>query len=336
MKKFLPLSVVVFLVLSGLGAVASFWDDLDQYQEVMTENYIMPVGQIPVPDNPINIQVAQSFIPTKEILTRVELFLLKNSTASYPYIVAIKDDLMGDELTLTSVNPETIPTEDLDWIEFDFDDIRVNTGQTYYIVSYTENTTDNYYGWGVNNVSESYLFGCMYYSIDDGESWSNKSATSHPSNIEEWYNQGAKPIFDEIPTWDACFRTYGRENTPPSTPTLTGPTSGKPGTSYDYTIEAGDINGDQVYYYIDWGDGEIDDWFGPFDSEDPQTVSHTWDEKGEYTISGKAKDICNEESGWVTLEVSMPRGKLLPNTFFQRLLERFPNAFPVIRHIFGL
>jgi hypothetical protein len=35
-------------------------------------------------------------------------------------------------------------------------------------------------------------------------------------------------------------------------------------------------------------------------------VSHTYDTKGDFTISCKAKDVFDEESDWGTLEISMP------------------------------
>ena len=149
MKKIIPVLIVGILVLSGIGAVAiikdktpiePLLDELDQSQEVMTENALAPVGQVPTPD-PINVQVAQSFIPTKEILTRAELFIGANSTASHPYYLAIREELTGDDLTLTDVGPCVPPVEEFGWVEFDFDDVMITPGQTYYIVSYTENVT---------------------------------------------------------------------------------------------------------------------------------------------------------------------------------------------------
>jgi hypothetical protein len=38
----------------------------------------------------------------------------------------------------------------------------------------------------------------------------------------------------------------------------------------------------------------------------------------------------------IDVDLTTPRGKILPNTFFIRLLERFPNMFPIIRQILGL
>jgi len=95
-------------------------------------------------------------------------------------------------------------------------------------------------------------------------------------------------------------------NNPPDPPDITGLTSGKAGTEYEYTFVAVDPDDDDVYYYIEWGDGEIEEWIGPFESSEEVTVSHTWEEEGDYTIRAKAKDSYDAESDWGTLEVTMP------------------------------
>jgi len=56
------------------------------------------------------------------------------------------------------------------------------------------------------------------------------------------------------------------ENLPPITPTIDGPARGKAGTEYDYDFHTIDPEGENVYYYIEWGDGSIEDWIGPYNS----------------------------------------------------------------------
>lgn len=230
MKKILPFLVVGILVLSGLGAVglsdnakendiqiigdASFiyGDEMDQEQPDQTEGYGIPVGAIHIPEPPISvcIQVAQSFIPTKEILTRVELLVGKNSTASHPYVLAIREELTEENIVETSINPEEFVIENFTWLEFDFEDILVTVGQTYYIVCYTENITDNWYAWAANNDSESYPYGCAWVSIDDGDTWTNESIPA--SNEESWNpDNGVAPLNNDDSESDMCFKTYGLE-----------------------------------------------------------------------------------------------------------------------------
>ena len=118
----------------------------------------------------------------------------------------------------------------------------------------------------------------------------------------------------------------------PLTPDINGPTSGKPGTSYDYTFTSIDPDVDDVQFFIDWGDGDTE-WTSFAASGTPVTRSHTWSEKGTYVIRAKAKDTDDYESDWGTLTVTMPRNRLLTNTLFMSLLERFPNAFPILRYL---
>ena len=342
MKNILPFLVVVILVLSGLGAVAisnnektvcNFYEDeLDQYQTEVTEETTVPIGQIFINESAIfNIQAAQSFIPSKDIITRVEILIGKNGTATCPLIVSIRKELTEEDLVSASILPEQVPTEDFAWVFADFDDIHITTGETYYIVAITENTTDNFYAWNGNNQSESYPFGCFWYSIDDGDSWSNESSASNQNNMAEYVYQHNKPRFDENVTWDLCFKTYGRDNLAPDAPSIDGQTQGNTGTSYDYTLNAVDPDGDDVKYIIDWGD-ENSDETGFYASGEDVTLSHSWSAKGTYIIKVKAEDIFGLESTETELEVTMPRVKSI-NNLFLRLLNQLPNRFIILRYL---
>jgi PKD repeat protein len=104
------------------------------------------------------------------------------------------------------------------------------------------------------------------------------------------------------------------ENHPPNPLDITGPPSGKAGTSYTYTFTSTDPDGDDVSYYIKWGDEDVTDWTTPQSSGSPgYSESHTWSTQGSYTIEAKAKDTYGAESDWATLSVSMPKNKLLIN-----------------------
>jgi outer membrane protein assembly factor BamB len=123
---------------------------------------------------------------------------------------------------------------------------------------------------------------------------------------------------------------------PPSAPTITGSTNGKIGQTYEYTIMSSDPEGNNLSYYVDWGDGRNTGWLGPFSSGYEITVNHTWNKRGTYTIKAKAMDNYSAESSWGTLSVTMPLSYEPPHfRFFEWLFERFPNAFPILRHILG-
>jgi len=125
------------------------------------------------------------------------------------------------------------------------------------------------------------------------------------------------------------------ENNPPNAPTITGPANGKAGTAYPYDFCTSDPDSDDVFYYIDWGDGETEetDFHA---SEEEVTVSHTWDEAGDYTIKAKAQDVHGAESSWGTFKVTMPRNKLAHNTLFLRFLQQFLNVFPILQQLLKL
>jgi len=135
------------------------------------------------------------------------------------------------------------------------------------------------------------------------------------------------------PIWH--FTTAGG-NQAPSAPTITGPAKGKPGIKYDYTLNAVDPEGDNVYYFVDWGDTTNSGWIGPYASGVNVIVNHTWSAKGSYTIQAKAKDTHGAEGPWGSLQISMPRLSVFTNTLFMKFLERFPHAFPLLRQILGL
>jgi hypothetical protein len=95
-----------------------------------------------------------------------------------------------------------------------------------------------------------------------------------------------------------------------------------------------DPDGDDVYYWIDWGDNTNSDWIGSYASGETITMSHTWSKKGTYNIKVKAKDVYGAESDWTTLQVTMPR--TISFSLLMKFLERFPHASILKNHILSL
>jgi hypothetical protein len=101
-----------------------------------------------------------------------------------------------------------------------------------------------------------------------------------------------------------------------------GNIKGKIGGEYNYSTISSDPNGDNLYYKWDWGD-EISGWIGPLPSGEICHVKHIWNNKGDYEIRVKAKDIYDEESDWSEpLEISMPKNKQDINTLYVNLFLR--------------
>lgn len=130
-------------------------------------------------------------------------------------------------------------------------------------------------------------------------------------------------------------------NKPPNKPAKpSGPAKGKVNIEYTYTSSTTDVNGDQIYYWFNWGDGTNSGWVGPLASGATASAKHKWTVKGSYQIKVKAKDTNGAESAWSDpLPISIPRNILLINSpifkLLAKLMERFPHAFSIMRHLMG-
>ncbi len=124
----------------------------------------------------------------------------------------------------------------------------------------------------------------------------------------------------------------------PYAPMISGPGTGSPREKYNYTITTTDPNGDDVYYYVSWGDGITEEWIGPFPSGEEVIVNHTWSEKGKYEIRIRAKDNDGLRSALGSLKVSMPKNKPVNFNFdlLSWLFERFPLGSLILRYLHGL
>ncbi|MFX1555020.1 MAG: nitrous oxide reductase family maturation protein NosD [Promethearchaeota archaeon] len=116
----------------------------------------------------------------------------------------------------------------------------------------------------------------------------------------------------------------GFDSDAPDAPTINGPHSGKVGEEYEYTFVTTDPNGDDVHFYITWGDGTFEKWIGPFGSGEEVKLNHTWTRKSSYCITAQAKDTNGLIGPWGTLMLTMPRNRATYNSLFLRFLEQFP------------
>ncbi|MBE3139152.1 MAG: hypothetical protein IMZ53_01050, partial [Thermoplasmata archaeon] len=109
-----------------------------------------------------------------------------------------------------------------------------------------------------------------------------------------------------------------------------------PGNQYLYNIVTTDLDGHNIFYFVDWGDNTTTEWLGPYVSGTMIHITHSWTEAGSYTVKAKAKDTMNAESGWGTIDVVMPTEyKFSFNAFLEHLLGMFPHMFPILRHLMG-
>jgi len=150
----------------------------------------------------------------------------------------------------------------------------------------------------------------------------------------ETYQDDGTTLIDDF--W--IVKTTG-QNQPPEAPLIDGPGSGKPGVLYRYNVSTIDPDGDNVSYFIDWGDNTSTGWIGPYASGVGATASHSWSKKGTYDIKAKAKDVFGNESTWSTLRVQMPQDlAFLPPllaSLFERLMERLPFLGFILKFLFA-
>ena len=210
MKKLISCIIIGIVILSGLGAAATaphqnqndqqryeptavlYEDELDQsmtdYDGTLAVGYAL-LG------NYTNLSVAQSFIPQKEVLTRVQFLMAANASTTQPCVLAIRDNLTEQNLAVISLQPDDFPVvngtpteEQLEWINFNFTDIWVIPGHVYYIIVYTKAIPGNFY-WIAGNGTNIYQNGTVFLSVDDGNTWG------------------------EFANADGCFKTYGLRET---------------------------------------------------------------------------------------------------------------------------
>jgi len=210
-----------------------------------------------------------------------------------------------------------------------------NEIEQYSVSIFNDGTLSGY----VNDTSTNPIEGALvhvYFHETYEENYTDSSGYYHVTNIpicycmknatcskEGYRTEWVLLSIDENTTHDFILM----DNQPPSAPDIEGPTvkpvpMPKPGPGpHNYTFKSTDPDGDNVYYYIDWGDGEVTNWIGPSESGEEVTHSHTWSEAGTHTIKAKAKDIYGAESDWGTLDVIIPKNH---NMWFLRWLEKFP------------
>jgi len=114
------------------------------------------------------------------------------------------------------------------------------------------------------------------------------------------------------------------DNQSPEKPIITGPLVAPPGT-HEWTFEATDPDGDNVFYEIDWGDGKIEGWLGPYTSGDKITRNHTYPTRKLIVIKARAKDTQDAIGDWGYIMVEFSKSNQIINHFIPQFFGRFIN-----------
>jgi len=189
-----------------------------------------------------------------------------------------------------------------------------NDGEVYYLFDWGDGTDS---GWiGPYNSGQT---------IEASHKWTG--TRDYEIKVKSKDEYGAESDWSEILT----VTMYGR----PSIPIIKGPASGKPRNEYEYTFTSSDPDEEDLYYYIEWGDGEFEDWIGPYNSGEEITLTHTWADKQMYTIRAMSKDSSGVTSEWGTLSVNMPRNRLI-QTIFYNFLQEHPLMYQLLQRFLKL
>ena len=239
--------------------------------------------------------LAQSFKTVEDQIdiTKVEVFLDSDESLGY-CLVGISEDPTMNYSNWLDFELKPLLYLDNDWISFPTIDIEVQEQTTYFLMVL------------VTSSGKTAEVGVKQFSTyGNGKIWQ----CGDPSE-DDWL---------PYTYYDMAFKVYGNVNSggpnAPSTPS--GPGSGYTGTSYTYSTSASDPDGDQVYYYFDWGDASNSGWVGPYDSGETGSASHNWSSPGTYFIKAKAKDEHGATSGWSPNKIviiSNPTNNNPPNT----------------------
>jgi len=171
------------------------------------------------------------------------------------------------------------------------------------------------------------------------EEWIGPFNSGEPVHVShEWMEKGlyyikakAKDQGDEGKWSDLYPVLIGNE--PPDPPTINGRIFGYKGLEYEYKFSTTDSEEDDIYYWIEWGDGTNITDYGPNVSGEEISLSHTWKKNGFYTIAAWARD----EHGFVgkssEFKLWIAKDKSIHNSFIDMFFERYPNAFPILRYL---
>jgi hypothetical protein len=195
-KKILLLIIIVFILLISIAFLYLFvtnylkYDtskiNLIDYEKNHNIDQIQDSSSKHGQSGWSGFKLAQSFVPIKKTLTKVELLVFKEGNPT-GIIISIKENLDGNSLTSVYMKGNEINGEfDANWYSFNFEETELIPGQTYYIVW-------EQVGGNMENV--------IYWVFGENNPYINGSGWKKTGTWEELNSS-------DYPKPDLCFKTY--------------------------------------------------------------------------------------------------------------------------------
>ena len=116
----------------------------------------------------------QSFIPSINSLTKVQLLIGKRGTPGGDITVSIRSSLTGADIESVTIPESSIPLT-ATWFEFDLPDMSITSGNTHYIVVHSSGgNSANCYLWSFG-YNTAYTDGAFQFSSNTGSYWEEYS-----------------------------------------------------------------------------------------------------------------------------------------------------------------
>jgi hypothetical protein len=192
--------------------------------------------------------------------------------------------------------------------KFDGSNIKIfENSQSHWITTFTDNISDIYYEYiGLNIIPSGSSGGSDHYSFWQ---YGYDAIFYHEYNFNDYYHSPEDTIEHMNLSYATnCSRLMVATlaelaqavipSQPPNKPIITGPKTGIEGEELEFTFVTTDPEGEEVYYYIEWGDDNNSGWIGPYNSGEEVKVTHIWDVEGYYSIKALAKDGYDVKSNW--------------------------------------
>jgi bacillopeptidase F len=215
-----------------------------------------------------------------------------------------------------------------------------NTGIAGETIEFTMVSTDPegddiyyYVDWGDNSTSEwigPYLSG-------------EEITVNHTWETDDTFEVRAKAMDTHYAEsgWSEPHIIIIAPNQRPARVTINGPVWGWGGTEYEFSFQSSDPDGHDLYYRINWDDGNIEEWFGPYSSGEAFTLSHSWKEKGGYWVKAWAKDTIELESHQASFKINILTNAnkeksmhILLTQIIDRLSERYPLMNKILQDLY--